>query len=321
MFGHWVVPGKGPEVPITRDPSGTGPDHPGRARAGETGAVRVVVALGGNALVRGGATPVDPMIVEAAARSLAPIAAEHAVVVTHGNGPQVGFLAETDPAALLDVLDAETEGMVGYLLVRALGDALPGREIVGVLTRVEIEADDPAFARPAKPIGRGPDRRLVASPLPRRIVEAPSIERLVAAGVVVVAAGGGGIPVVRRADGTSVGVEAVVDKDRASALLARELGADALLLLTDVDGVYEGWGTPAARRLPSIDASRAAALALDEGSMGPKVEAALDFADAGGWAAIGALTDAAAVLRGDAGTRVVSVGRGAGGRGAGRARR
>ncbi len=267
------------------------------------------MALGGNVLVRGAATPVEPTIVEVAARVLAPIVTEHEVVVTHGNGPQVGFLAGTDPAASLDVLDAETEGLVGYLLVRALGDALPGREIVGVLTRVEVDADDPAFARATKPIGRGPSRRLVASPLPRRIVEAPSIERLVAAGVVVVAAGGGGIPVVRRADGTSVGVEAVVDKDRASALLARALGADALLLLTDVDGVYEGWRTATACRLPSIDATRAAALALDEGSMGPKVEAALDFAAAGGLAAIGALADAAAVLSGDAGTRVVSAGR------------
>ena len=267
--------------------------------------VRIVVALGGNALVRGSGVPVEPAIVAAAAQALAPLVAAHEVVVTHGNGPQVGFLAATDRAARLDVLDAESEGMIGYPLLRSLGNALPGREVVALLTRVEVDADDPAFTRPTKPIGRDPSRRLVASPRPRRIVEAPTIARLVAAGVVVVAAGGGGIPVVRDADGTHRGVEAVVDKDHASALLARELGADALLLLTDVDGVYEGWGTSGARRLIRLDASHAVTLALDEGSMGPKVEAALAFAEEGGIAAIGALADAVAVFRGDAGTQVV----------------
>lgn len=285
------------------------PEHPVPVRAGETGGVRIVVALGGNALVREGRAAVDPAVVDAAAQALAPVAAGNELVVTHGNGPQVGFLAATDPGSALDVLDAETEGMIGYLLVRALGNALPDREVVGVLTRVEVDADDPAFARPTKPIGRGPGRRLVPSPLPQRIVEAPTIERLVVAGTVVVTAGGGGVPVVRGPDGRHRGVEAVVDKDRASALLARGLRADALLLLTDVDGVYAQWGTSAARRLVTVDATGVAALALDEGSMGPKVEAALAFAADGGYAAIGALTDAEAVLRGEAGTCAVNAGR------------
>ena len=273
--------------------------------------MRIVVALGGNALAHEGSPPVDEVIVAAAARALEPIAAEHEVVVTHGNGPQVGFLAAADPAAGLDVLDTETEGMLGYLLVRELGNVLPAREVVGVLTRVEVDLADPAFRRPTKPIGLGAGRRVVASPLPRRIIEAPTIARLVGSGVIVVAAGGGGIPVARRHDGTHGGVDAVVDKDRASAILAHELRADALLLLTDVDGVFDHWGSPAPRRLRTIDAAQAASLHLEEGSMGPKVEAALAFARGGGassgrFAAIGALRDAAAVLHGDAGTRALS---------------
>jgi carbamate kinase len=294
--------------------------------------VRIVVALGGNALAQQGGPPVDEGVVAAAAGALAPIAAEHEVVVTHGNGPQVGLLAAADPAAGLDVLDAETEGMLGYLLVRELGNVLPGREVVGVLTRVEVAGTDPAFERPTKPIGRwypaaeadrlrargwhltvhaGQVRRVVASPIPVSVMETAAIERLLASGAVVVAAGGGGIPVVRRDDGTHMGVDAVVDKDRASAILAYGLHADALLLLTDVDGVYDHWGTPAPQRLRTIDATQAASLDLDEGSMGPKVEAALAFARGGGapqgrFAAIGALGDAAAVLHGDAGTRALS---------------
>jgi carbamate kinase len=225
--------------------------------------VRVVAALGGNALI--------------AARALtALVRAGHDLVVTHGNGPQVGLLAlqgaaykpgETYP---LDVLNAETEGMIGYLIEQELGNLLPADQpCATLLTQIEVDPADIAFSRPSKPIGpvyskakaehlaaerrwsiaRDGDgwRRVVASPLPKRIFEIGVIELLVAKGVVVICAGGGGIPVIIRPDGGLVGIEAVIDKDRASALLARQLGAEALLLLTDVAAVFTDWDTPQAR--------------------------------------------------------------------------
>jgi carbamate kinase len=227
----------------------------------------------------------------------------------------------------LDVLGAESEGMIGYLLEQELGNELPGRRVATLLTQTIVDADDPAFARPTKPVGpvydgataarlaelRGwtvaPDgdrwRRVVPSPEPRRILELATIDLLVDAGVIVVCVGGGGIPVVEGPDGSLHGVEAVIDKDRAAALLATGLRADALLLLTDVDAVYEGFGTPDARpiRLASLEELDPDDFA--EGSMGPKIEAACRFVRAtGGIAAIGSLQDAAAVLRGDAGTTI-----------------
>jgi carbamate kinase len=295
--------------------------------------MRLVVALGGNALLREGDTPdaaTQRANVRRAVTALAPLAAEHELLIAHGNGPQVGLLALQDRPGHypLDVLDAETEGMIGYLVQQELDNALPAeRRCAALVTQVEVAADDPAFEHPTKPIGRRypPDeahalaarlgwrlvedgdglRRVVASPRPRAIVERDVIAWLLAAGVVVICAGGGGIPVVRRDDGTLFGVEAVIDKDHASALLARELHADALLLLTDVDAVYDGWGGPAPRAWREVDCATLAAHDFAAGSMGPKVAAACAFAASGGFAAIGALDAAADLLAGRAGTRVV----------------
>ena len=296
----------------------------------------VIVALGGNALLRRD----EPAEVESqrrnvavAVRAIAALAEEHDVVVTHGNGPQIGLLALQGEAYSevrgypLDVLGAESEGMIGYLLDQELVNALGGRPVVTLLTQVRVAADDPAFARPTKPIGpqydreaaerlaseRGwaiaPDgeryRRVVASPRPLEIVELAAIRMLVEAGVVVVCVGGGGIPVAVDADGRLRGVEAVIDKDHAAALLASTLGADALLLLTDVAAVDAGWGTGRPRPLHEVSATELRSMTFDPGSMGPKVEAACDFAEStGGFAGIGALGDASAILRGDRGTRI-----------------
>jgi carbamate kinase len=298
--------------------------------------MRVVAALGGNALLRRG-EPLDAATqrrnVSVATAALAAVAREHELIVTHGNGPQVGLLALQAEAYAeggaypLDVLGAESEGMIGYLLQQGLRNALPERDVATLLTQVVVDAVDPAFDSPTKPIGpvyepaeaaavaaaRGwavrPDgarwRRVVASPEPTAIVEIETIRLLVDAGVLVVCAGGGGVPVVVAADGGLSGVEAVVDKDLAAALLAIELGADALLLLTDVPAVQTGWGTPDARALRHASPAQLRRLGLAAGSMGPKVEAASRFAEAtGASAVIGALEDAAALLRGDAGTRV-----------------
>jgi carbamate kinase len=294
--------------------------------------MRVVAALGGNALLRRG-EPMDAATqrrnVAVAAHALAGIAAEHELVVTHGNGPQVGLLAlqaEAYPEGgsyPLDVLGAESEGMIGYLLAQGLRNALGEHEIATLLTQVVVDPGDPAFSRPSKPIGpvyerdigaeRGwtmrPDgrfwRRVVPSPAPRAIVELPTIRRLVAAGVLVICTGGGGVPVTAGADGRLVGVEAVVDKDLAAALLAEELEADALLLLTDVQSVMLGWDTEDARPLRRTTPADLGALGLAAGSMGPKALAAGRFVQrTGGPAAIGALEDAAALLDGTRGTLV-----------------
>jgi carbamate kinase len=304
-------------------------------------APRRLVALGGNALLRRG-EPADAerqrARVEEAAGALAALAADSSLVVTHGNGPQVGLLAlqaaaypEVAPYPL-DLLDAETEGMVGYLLELALRNALGGNSVATLLTQVVVDAEDRAFAHPTKPIGpayareeaarlareRGwavaPDagayRRVVASPEPCRIVELDSIELLLGAGVTVICAGGGGIPVTAR-NGSLTGVEAVVDKDLTAALLAERLGATQLLLLTDVAAVERGWGTSRAR--PILRATPRALRRLDfaAGSMSPKVEAACRFVErTGGTAAIGSLDQAAAVARGDAGTQIAASARG-----------
>lgn len=298
--------------------------------------MRVVAALGGNALLRRG-EPLDAETqrrnVAVAAHALAAIAREHELIVTHGNGPQVGLLAlqaEAYPEGgtyPLDVLGAESEGMIGYLLQQGLRNALGDRDVVTLLTQVRVDGDDPAFASPSKPIGpvysraaaaelaasRGwavrPDgphwRRVVASPEPAAIVEIAAIELLVDAGVLAICAGGGGVPVVGDGDGGLRGVEAVVDKDLVAALLATALRADTLLLLTDVPAVQAGWGTPAARPLARATPAELRGLDLAAGSMGPKVEAASRFAEAtGGRAMIGALEDARALLDGSAGTSV-----------------
>jgi carbamate kinase len=297
--------------------------------------VKVVIALGGNALLRRG-EPLDVRHqldnVKVAADAIAEICLHHDVVVTHGNGPQVGLLALQNEAYAevapypLDVLDAESEGMVGYLLEQELANLLPGRDVVTLLTRVEVDGDDPALGRPTKPVGpvypahregelvatRGwvvrPDaggvRRVVASPNPVQVLGVRVVRMLVEDAVVVVCAGGGGIPTVRD-DGVWRGVEAVIDKDRTSALLARDLGADLLLLLTSVDAVVEGWGTDHPRPLRRAGAETITRLTFDEGSMGPKVESAAWFARQGGTAVIGSLADASAALAGKAGTTIV----------------
>lgn len=294
--------------------------------------MRIVAALGGNALLRRGepaAADRQRRNVAAAASALAKVAERHELVITHGNGPQVGLLAlEAEaypdvPPYPLDVLDAETQGMIGYLLVQALA----GRQVAALLTQVVVDTDDPAFGRPTKPIGpvyeeaqarrlaseRGWSiardgrwfRRVVPSPEPRRIVELDAIEQLLAAGAVVVCAGGGGIPVVER-DGKLEGVEAVIDRDLTAALLASAIGADLLVLLTDVAFVMSGHGTRLAEPLRVATPDELRALRLPSGSMGPKAEAACRFVEAGGErAAIGSLSALVDVIEGTTGTSVV----------------
>lgn len=301
--------------------------------------MRIVAALGGNALLRRGESATaknQRRNARTAAEALAPIAPAHELVITHGSGPQVGLLAlqsaayDANQAYPLDVLDAETEGQIGYLIEQELRNVLPSdHRCATLLTQIEVDPEDPAFRNPTKPIGpvydetdarrlereRGwrlaPDgehfRRVVPSPRPNRILEQDVIELLVENGVTVICAGGGGIPTVRRKDGGLTGVEAVIDKDWASALLARELKADALVLLTDVDSVHERWGEPDARRIRRISPEGLRCFSFAPGSMGPKVEAASDFVEAsGGIAGIGALSDVSAILAGDAGTLITT---------------
>jgi carbamate kinase len=292
-----------------------------------------VVALGGNALLPRGEKLEASAQLRAARRAaavLGPAVERFQLVVTHGNGPQVGLLAlmndaydEVDPYPL-DVLDAESEGQIGYVIELELDNAIDTNDTVALITRVVVDEGDPAFYDPTKFIGptydertarelereRGwtvkPDgdawRRVVPSPEPRQIVQLPAIRKLVESGFVVVCAGGGGVPVVEEGAGHR-GVEAVIDKDRAAAFLASELSADALLLLTDVDAVYEGWGTPGQRALHETTVAHLRSLDAAEGSMGPKIDAVCQFIDWGGsFAAIGTLDDAPALLRGEAGT-------------------
>ncbi|MFB4298525.1 carbamate kinase [Actinomadura sp. NTSP31] len=296
--------------------------------------MRIVAALGGNALLRRG-EPLDAAVqiahVREAVRGLAALADGNELIVTHGNGPQVGLLAiesAADPELTapypLDVLGAQTQGMIGYWLIRELRRALPGREVVALLTETLIDPADPAFGRPTKFIGRAYTqaeaermredrgwamradgrawRRVVPSPEPRAIVELPSIRRLVDDGCLVIAAGGGGVPV----DPDHHGVEAVVDKDLTAALLAARLKADTLLLLTDVAAVMRDYGTVDARPIREITPERLRTLDLPGGSMGPKAEGACRFAEhrPGAVAVIGSLSDAPALLLGGAGTRI-----------------
>jgi carbamate kinase len=296
----------------------------------------VVAALGGNALLRRG-QPMTAAVQRSNARTAATALAEiaragHRLVVTHGNGPQIGLLAlqqaayRPDGPYPLDILDAGTEGMIGYLIEQELENALGHRTPVAtLLTQVEVDPHDPAFRNPAKFIGplygeaearaatgqhgwaiaRDGDgwRRVVPSPEPVNIPDLGVLRLLLDHGIIAICVGGGGIPVVKRRDGALVGIEAVIDKDRASALLATELGADVLLMLTDVDAVYRGWGKPGAEPIRCMAPGQAAALDLPEGSMGPKVGSACRFVLAGGaMAGIGALADAAAILRREAGT-------------------
>jgi len=299
--------------------------------------VRLVIALGGNALLRRG----QPMTaqnqranIRAAAERIAAVAEGNQIVVAHGNGPQVGLLALQAaayvdvPAYPLDVLGAQTEAMIGYVIEQELGNLLPEEQpLATILTMVEVDRDDPAFSHPTKPIGPvyprdhavvlaadagwsiAPDgdgfRRVVASPRPTRIFEIRPIRQLLDQGTIVVCAGGGGIPTVFGDDGDLHGVEAVVDKDATSAMLAEELDADLLVIATDVDGVYLDWGTPQQRRIERTTPAELADLGLAEGSMGPKVDAAAAFVRATGKrAVIGSLDELGALVGGTAGTVV-----------------
>jgi carbamate kinase len=297
---------------------------------------RAVVALGGNALLRRGqplTTESQTHAARTAAGLLAQASSTHRLVVTHGNGPQVGLLAlmadAYDEATEypLDVLGSETEGQIGYALALEIGNAIPALETVTVFTRVVVDAGDPAFAAPSKFIGPvyserearslarrhhwavrrdGQDwRRVVPSPRPQRIVELRAIERLVDTGFLVVCAGGGGIPVVEEGDGRQRGVEAVIDKDLASALLAIDLGVDALVLATDVDAVYDEYGAPTQQRIAQATPLGLRSHEFAPGSMGPKVEAACQFVErTGGRAVIGSLDQLDELLSGRAGTQV-----------------
>lgn len=272
--------------------------------------------------------------IRVAAERIAAVASGNQIVIAHGNGPQVGLLAlqgaayeEVAPYPL-DVLGAETEAMIGYVIEQELGNLLPFEQsFATLLTMIEVDPNDPAFGNPTKPIGPiysqaeaerlvaekgwavAPDgdhyRRVVPSPKPKRIFEIRPIRTLVDQGCIVICAGGGGIPTMYGEDGKLHGVEAVIDKDLAAALLAEELDADLLVIATDVDGVYTGWGTPEQAKLGAVTVSDVVEMKLPAGSMGPKVAAACQFAaNTGNEAVIGSLADIDTIVEGGAGTRI-----------------
>lgn len=300
--------------------------------------MRIVVALGGNALARRG----EPMTVARqrenvaiACKALAPVAQKHELVISHGNGPQVGMLAlqsaayDTETAYPFDVMGAQTEGMIGYFIEQELGNLLPmEKSLATLLTMVEVDPKDPAFQDLSKFVGPiydeqtakslaadngwtvKPDgdswRRVVASPQPKRIFELKPIKWMLENGAVVVCAGGGGIPTMYEpGTRTLVGVEAVIDKDLASSVLARDLDADLLVIATDTPNVFLDWGTENQRAISSANPEALAEITFPAGSMGPKVEAAAAFASATGkTAAIGSLEQLEALIAGKAGTHI-----------------
>lgn len=307
--------------------------------------MKIVITLGGNALLRRGeALSADNQRrnIEVAAQALARLAAKHDLVLSHGNGPQVGLLALQNeayarenpavPAYPFDVLGAESQAMVGYMFAQALSRALQtvgsDRPVASILTQSEVDSDDPAFANPTKFIGAMMTeaeakeaerehgwrvkqdgkgyRRVIASPRPLRIVEFPIIKNLVDSGTLVISCGGGGVPVIKSEKGLQ-GVEAVIDKDFAGSILATELCADLLLIATDVDGVYENWGTPQQRRIERITPQKLLQMGFAAGSMGPKIEAACQFVlKTGCPAAIGPLDRIEEVAEGKVGTWIVA---------------
>ncbi len=303
--------------------------------------MRIVVALGGNALLKRG----EPMThdvqrtnIQVAARALAPVAQKHQLVLAHGNGPQVGLLALQSSAYKeveaypLDVLGAQTEGMIGYMIEQELGNLLPMEvPFATILTMVEVDPDDPAFQNPTKFVGpvyekeeadrlKGEKgwvfkqdgnkwRRVVPSPLPKRIFEIRPIQWLLEKGTIVICAGGGGIPTMYDPgkERWLTGIEAVIDKDLASELLARQVEADLLVIATDVNGVYLDWGKPEQRMIGRITVEELKTYPFPAGSMGPKVQAAIQFVEkTGKRAAIGSLADIGAIVAGEAGTNVVA---------------
>jgi carbamate kinase len=303
--------------------------------------MRIVVALGGNALLKRG----EPMThdvqranIRVAAQALAPVAGEHELVLAHGNGPQVGLLAlqasayKEVEAYPLDVLGAQTEGMIGYMIEQELGNLLPFETpFATILTMVEVDPNDPAFQNPTKFVGPVYDkeeadrlkaekdwvfkqdgakwRRVVPSPLPRRIFEIRPIRWMLEKGTVVICAGGGGIPTMYdpARHRWLTGIEAVIDKDLASELLAREVNADLFVIATDVDAVYLDWGKPEQRKLGTVTPAELRSYNFPAGSMGPKVDAAAQFVErTGKRAAIGSLAEIGEIVAGTAGTNVVA---------------
>ncbi len=299
--------------------------------------MRVVIALGGNALQRRGEPlTADNMRLNAsvACRRIARIVPDNEIVIVHGNGPQVGLLALQNaaytavPSYPLDVLGAQTVGMIGYMLEQELGNELPIKvPLCTFMTQTEVDPKDPAFRNPSKPIGPvytraeaerlakendwaiAPDgeyfRRVVPSPKPQRIVEVRPIKWLLEKGAVVICAGGGGVPTIIGEDGVRRGVEAVIDKDLVASLLSREIAADCYIIGTDVDGVYENWGKANQRVIRRAHPDALEKMGFASGSMGPKVEACISFARATGKkAVIGALEDITEILHGTAGTTI-----------------
>ncbi|HBD13044.1 MAG TPA: carbamate kinase [Porticoccaceae bacterium] len=298
--------------------------------------MRTVIALGGNAILQKGQaleSEIQANNIARAARNIADIVTNDELAITHGNGPQVGLLAlqaegypEVTPYPF-DILDAESAGMLGYLISLHMDNALPTRQSVALITRVLVDPEDPAFARATKPVGpvyptaqgdaiarqRGWQmtrisegmRRVVPSPRPQKIIELSAIEVLLTQGAIVVCCGGGGIPVVQAPNGGLVGVAAVIDKDASSALLASALEADRLIMLTDVEAVYKNWNTDSAKPIQRMSTAELRELEFEEGSMAPKVAAACQFADeTGNSAYIGKLTRLPDIIRGLSGTRI-----------------
>jgi carbamate kinase len=303
--------------------------------------MRIVVALGGNALLQRGQVPdahSQLQNIQAAARALAPLVDEHQVVITHGNGPQVGVLAmesAADPRLTksypFDALGAMTQGLIGYWILQSMGNQRPYRQFASIINQTLVDASDPAFANPTKFVGEvypeaeakamaakngwqvkadgGYWRRVVPSPKPQEVIETQLIDHLLDESIIVVCAGGGGVPVTRTPTGDLLGVEAVIDKDLAAALLASRLQADRLLVLTDVPHVVAHYGTEEAEPIRHTTPAQLRALELPAGSMGPKVEAVCRFVENGGKgkaAAVGTLDAAVDLLRGDAGTYVTA---------------
>ena len=301
--------------------------------------MRIVVALGGNALLKRG----EPMThdaqrtnIQVAAQALAPVAQQHQLLLAHGNGPQVGLLAlqasayKEVEAYPLDVLGAQTEGMIGYMIEQELGNLLPFEvPFATILTMVEVDPADPAFQNPTKFVGPVYEkdeadrlkaekgwafkqdgakwRRVVPSPLPKRIFEIRPVKWLLEKGTIVICAGGGGIPTMYEPGKQRwlTGIEAVIDKDLASELLAREVDADLFVIATDVDGIYLDWGKPEQRRLDRVTPGELKSYKFPAGSMGPKVDAAVQFVEkTGKRAAVGTLKDIEKIVAGEAGTNV-----------------
>lgn len=296
--------------------------------------MKVVIALGGNALLRRGEradADVQMANVRIASKAVAEIAKEHNVVLTHGNGPQVGLLALQADAYKdvtpypFDVLGAESQGMIGYMVAQCVGNDLPDRQVVNIITQTEVDPKDPAYTDPRKFVGPVYDketaeklaaergwtiaadgkyfRRVVPSPQPKKIVEIETIRQLVDSGAMVIASGGGGIPVIRNEQGKLEGSEAVIDKDMSASIMADELDADALLILTDAPSIALDWGTPDQKEIKEVSPEKLKEYSFAKGSMGPKVEAVCRFANTGkGFGAVGRLEDALDILNGKAGT-------------------